>query len=229
VIRSSPSFCLNWIMPRLGSFSRQHPETELRLRGELFGMSAARMHAEAIDVIVLYGKMPDQTDQLVIPLMAEYLVPVATPAYLQQHAPLSAPADVAAHTLLHDDSPWEEAPPFAEWCEWLRVAGQGSPAAEEAGRHGHQYNLSHLAINGALLGQGLAMARASLVHEELGRGVLTAALPLAVRSVAGYWLVMSQSAARKASAQVFKEWIVTECRSFEAQRTALLAGLSIAE
>ncbi len=227
VMRSSPSFSMMWLMPRLGGFSRLHPDIELRLRGELFGMSTARMLAEAIDVLVVYGQPPERGDQLVTPLMDEYLLPVAAPAYLAREPALRRAADFAGLRLLHDDSPWEAAPAFAEWREWLRAAaGHAEPDIEQVGCHGHQYNLSHFAINAALLGQGVAMARVSLVLDELGRGQLAAALPFASRASAGYWLVTRATAAQKGNLKLFRDWIVAECRTFQAERDAFLRSLA---
>ena len=226
VIRSSPSFSMMWLMPRLSSFSRLHPEIEIRLRGELFGMSATRMIVEAIDVLILYDQFSQRNDQNVTPLMAEYLLPVASSDYLTRHAPIRQASDFKDHVLLHDDSPWEGAPPFAEWGEWLRAATQDdTDEVESFGRHGHQYNISQLAMNAALLGQGVAMARASLVVEELGRKQLSPAVPLSVRASARYGLVFNQNSGKNRAMQVFQDWLVEECRKFEAERDQFLATL----
>lgn len=225
-IRSSPSFSMMWLMPRLNDFSRLHPEIGIRLRGELFGMSTSRMNAEAIDVLVLYGQPSARGDQQVISLMSEYLLPVASSDYLEQRPPIRQASDFADHTLLHDDAPWEGAPSFAEWAEWLRVATQSNDdAVENFGRRGHQYNLSHLAINAALLGQGVAMARASLIVEELGRNQLVPAVSLCVKASARYSLVLNQNVGNKGAIEVFRAWIVEACRAFEVERDLLLGKL----
>ncbi|MES2742219.1 MAG: LysR substrate-binding domain-containing protein [Pseudomonadota bacterium] len=227
VVRSSPSFSMMWLMPRLGGFSRRHPDIDLRLRGELFGMGTAREPAGATDVLVVYGPPPARGDRLVTPLMDEYLLPVASQAYLAGQAAITGPADFAAHRLLHDDSPWEGAAPFTEWGDWLRAAGgRDDPDIGRVVCHGDQYQLSQFAINAALLGRGVAMARVSLVLEELARGQLSPALPGASRASAGYWLVMHAAAAQHSSARVFRDWIVDACRAFQAERDAVLRSLS---
>lgn len=227
VIRSSPSFSMMWLMPRLNSFGRLHPEIEIRLRGELFGMSATRMNAEAIDVLVLYDQFAGKDERNITPLMGEYLLPVASPAYLAQHPPVLQASDFRQLVLLHDDSPWEGAPSFAEWGEWLRLATQSdADEVENFGRHGHQYNLSQLAMNAAVLGQGVAMARTSMILEELGQYQLAPAVPLCVRASARYGLVFKQSGAKHRAMQIFRDWIVEECRQFEIERDAFLAGIA---
>lgn len=226
-IRSSPSFSMMWLMPRLSNFSRLYPEVEIRLRGELFGMTSSRMSAESIDALVLYGQDVERPDQYVLPLMSEYLVPVASKHYLAAHPPVSDASSFSQHTLLHDDAPWEGAPSFAEWTEWVRRAtGVQSEEIESAGQHGHQYNLSQLAVNAALLGQGIAIARASLVLDELQHGELLPAVPVCVRSNANYSLVLNPAKKNNRSIELFKEWIKSECSAFEATRDEFLREIA---
>lgn len=226
VIRSSPSFSMMWLMPRLSGFSEHNRDIEIRLRGELFGMSAARMAAEEVDALVLYGHRPSASDLHVVPLMDEYLLPVATPQFLSQGKPPATASEVASCTLLHDDSPWEGAPSYAEWAEWIQGATESrSEELAQSVRHGHQFNLSQLAINAALLGQGVAMSRVSLVAEELGRRQLVPAFSRAVRASAQYFLVLNPHAGNQPAMELFEDWLLTECARFVAQRAELLAAL----
>jgi len=226
-VRSSPSFSMMWLMPRLGSFSRLHPDIEIRLRGELFGMPPARMTAESIDLVVLYGQESELPAGDAFFLMPEYLLPVAAPAYLERTEPISGAGSFARHTLLHDDAPWENAPPFAEWSEWAAKAALSEDVTVEAVcHHGHQYNLSQLAINAALCAQGIAMARSSLVIDELKAGELLPAVPVSVKSSAGYWLILNESRRESSSVKVFKDWIASECNSFSSVRDDLLAQVT---
>lgn len=227
VIRSSPSFSMMWLMPRLSGFSRRHPEIGIRMRAELFGMSASRMNAEAVDVLVLYDQVPFRHTHEVTPLMAEYLLPVASAGYLAHHRPIDAASDFRDLGLLHDDSPWEGAPPFAEWAEWLRsVTQDDSDEVENFGRHGHQYNISQFAINAAASGEGIAMARTSLILDELASGQLVPAVALCVRASAQYGLVFNQRRGKQRALQLFREWIVDECEKFEVERDRLLATIA---
>ena len=222
-LRSSPSFSMMWLMPRLNSFSRQYPDIEIRLRGELFGMSAARMSAESIDALVLYG----QESEEVVNLMSEYLLPVATQAYLDDHPAIVDASCFQRHTLLHDDAPWEGAPSFAEWREWVRKATLSEDEeVEKFGLHGHQYNLSQLAVNAALMGQGIAIARTSLIIEELRSGQLVPAVPVAVRSTANYCFVMNENKKPSQSLRVFMDWIHAECEGFATARDQFLSRMA---
>ncbi|MFZ6654504.1 LysR substrate-binding domain-containing protein [Undibacterium sp. TJN19] len=227
LIRASPSFSMMWLMPRLNSFSRLYPEISIRLRGELFGMSNAIMNQEAIDLLIMYGKLPQQSDQQVTVLMNEYLIPVASADYLQQHASILTATDFASHRLLHDDSPWEGAPAYEEWTSWLRALTKSSDEeTDDLGRHGNQFNLSQLAVNAALQGQGLAMARVSLVMDELNRKQLVPVIAQPVLSAAHYFLVINHSTSNRDAVKLFKEWIIEECQTFELERDNFLRQLT---
>lgn len=226
-IRSSPSFSMMWLMPRLSGFGRLYPEIEIHLRGELFGMSALKMSAESIDILVLYGQGPDQSNHHASRLMSEYLLPVANSDYLTRYPALAQASDFTEHILLHDDSPWENAPPYAEWGEWMRIATQcNDNEVQDFVRHGHQYNLSHLAINAATYGQGMAMARTSLILDELAQGQLIPTVPICVKASAAYFLVINEHVGNKKSVNIFKDWLTEECREFETQRNAILSGIA---
>ena len=227
LIRASPSFSMMWLMPRLNSFNRLYPEISIRLRGELFGMSNARMNQEAIDLLVMYGKLPQQNDQQITILMDEYLIPVASAGYFQQHAPITCATDFARHKLLHDDSPWEGAPAYEEWTSWLGALTKNSNEdAGDLGRHGNQFNLSQLAVNAALQGHGLAMARVSLIMDELSRNQLIPVIAQPVLSGAHYFLVLNHSTANRDAVKLFKEWIIEECQKFELERDFVLKQLA---
>lgn len=226
-VRSSPSFSMMWLMPRLNRFTRLHPDIEIRLRGELFGMPLARMSAEAIDAMVLYGQEEELPASDAFFLMSEYLLPVAAQTYIEQSDPIMDAKSLAKHTLLHDDAPWENAPAFAEWSEWVRKATMSEAVfLEEVCHHGHQYNLSQLAINAALLGQGIAMARASLVVDELRTGDLRPVVPISVKSSASYWLVLNENKRATASVKIFMDWIASECSAFSTTRDELLSNIT---
>ncbi|HYD58812.1 MAG TPA: LysR family transcriptional regulator [Noviherbaspirillum sp.] len=226
-VRSSPSFSMMWLMPRLNSFSRLYPDIEIRLRGELFGISSARMNMESIDALILYGQETERPNGDVFPLMSEYVLPVATKEYLERHTPAVDASCFSSHTLLHDDAPWEGASSFAEWKEWVRKATlSNDDTVEKFGEHGHQYNLSQLAVNAALLGQGIAIARASLIMEELKSGQLVPAVPISVKSSASYCFVMNPSKRSSRSTKVFMDWISAECSAFAEERDRLLSAMS---
>lgn len=230
----APSFAMGWLTPRLGDFFRRHPGLELRVVGEFESVDRARMAQRGLAAALRYdpGGYADLLDN---PFLDEWLLPVASPAWLAAHPEVRSAADLAPEHLLHDDQAWDGADPYEEWRQWLQAALPGGLPARLAqglplGRH---FNLTQLAQAAALAGQGVAMGRAALVVDELAAGRLVApfALPAAaadavrhgaLRARAGYRLVAPAEAA--AGVAEVQAWLRTQAAAFTLQRDAVLAA-----
>ena len=156
----APSFAAKWLLPRLHRFSAVHPEIDVRIDAS---MEVVDLHRSEVDLAVRYGP-GKYTGLHVEPLMGEAVFPVCSPALLQER-PLRTPADIAAHTLLHDDSPDEDAT-CPDWTMWLRAAGvEGIDASR-----GPRFNQSSLVLEAAILGRGIALAKARIAAADLAAG-----------------------------------------------------------
>ncbi|MBW7568965.1 LysR family transcriptional regulator [Chromobacterium subtsugae] len=203
-----PSFALRWLMPRLTEFQRLAPEVPLRLLAEFQppdgGMAGA-------DIAIRYDAASHVPPQAV-PLLDEYLLPVATPAYLARHPAFAAGESMDGIAMLHDASPWDGAEAFAEWRLWLQAARPDwLPLLG-----GAQFNLSSLALGMALNHEGVAMARTALVWDELQSGRLVDVFGRWVASPARYALLGRDPSRRET--QAFAGWISSACARFDAER-----------
>ena len=156
------SFATLWLMPRLAGFQQQHPDIDIRI-------SATDVRAELddpdLDLLLRYdnaSNMPALAERM----FGELLTPVVSPWLLQQAAsglapPRARPADLAHHALLEDDD-HRPSTSFVSWHRWLEH--QGLPGL--ALRRWVFVNDSHQQVQGALAGQGVALARMALIHES---------------------------------------------------------------
>lgn len=209
-----PSFALQWLMPRLGTFMQQHEEVPVRLMAEFQALDRLSMEAADIDIAIRYDAARYRRLQAEI-LMDEYLVPVATPEYLALHPKLAAGVSLDGAVLLHDAAPWSGAEPFCEWRTWLEAVHPEWLAQID----GPQFNFSSLAISAALSHQGVAMGRAALVHDEIRSGRLVNVFGRAVRAPARYVLLSQRPGDRRAG--VFAAWLKQECERFVKTRSLL--------
>lgn len=207
----SPSFAMRWLTPRLGGFFRDHPDIGLRVQGEFQTLDRGRMLREGIDAAVRFdpGAYRDVRARR---FLDEWLLPVASPAFVAAHPELRAPADLRGELLLHDASPWDGAGEFDEWGAWLEQAGVTVASLEQ----GQRFNLSQLAIGAALAGQGIAMGRTALVLEDLQAGRLVDLFGLHVASEAAYYFVCAQAQSPQAAA--IEAWLLAEGAAFLAER-----------
>jgi len=197
-----PSFATCWVLPRLPRFAERYPATRVELMAQ---GGVVDLRRGGIDLAIRFGlgRYPGLASQR---LMGDSIVPVCAPALLAQHEPPTAPADLARVPILHD-APTESDGSGTDWATWLEEVG--CPHIELA--RGPRFSQADLAIEAAARGLGVALARVSLVSEQLETGRLVR-LPLpAVPTAYSYHLVWRAEAGT--DTQVLRHWLLSEAAS----------------
>ena len=202
------SFVTLWLMPRLDGFQQQHPDIDIRISAI---DRLLELDDPDIDLMLRYG-LPGIAPAEAQRLFGEVLTPVWSPRLAEQSRaglapPLARPADLAGHTLLEEDDP-RPAAHYLSWRRWL--AEQGQATLEP--RRWVFLNYTHQQVQGALAGQGVALARMALVHELIERGELDEPFGAAGRiaSPASYWLVTAQLARQRPELAAFTQWVLAQ-------------------
>lgn len=178
----SPSFAMRWLTPRMGSFFRDHADIGLRVQGEFQALDRGRMLREGIDAAVRFdpGAYRDVHARR---FLDEWLLPVASPAFVAAHPELRCPADLRGELLLHDASPWDGAGEFDEWGAWLE-AGRRHGAGPDAWPALQPVAAGDRRGAG---GAGCRDGRTALVLEDLEEGRLVDLFGLHLPSQAAYY------------------------------------------
>jgi DNA-binding transcriptional LysR family regulator len=215
---------MKWLTPRLGDFYRHLPELGLKVTGEFSAIDAARMAADGLCAALRFdlGIYPDLASR---EILDEYLVPVACPGFMAEHTEIVTPSDLRASLLLHDGQPWVGAKAHEEWERWFDGA-EVAPPAEGLGE-GRQFNMSLLAMEAALSGQGIAMGRLALVLEDLLSGRLCTPFPHFIRSRASYHLVTSGQS--PAAMEHVREWLASQAEAFRQRRDRFIRETRISD
>lgn len=198
-LKSTPSFVFKWLIPHLRTFNRKFPD----IRVETYADAALLdLTGGDFDLAIDYsnGEYQDFEAQL---LMHETLLPVTSPNYMPD-ADWNDPAVWQKISLLHDSMPWPDSPRDAEWRYWLDQCGLNNVSSTR----GHYFNRADMAIAAADAGLGIALARGSLVSEELESGRLIAPFP-PVASCCDYYLLIPKGTAEGSSARVLRDWLQT--------------------
>lgn len=201
-LRTGLSFALRWLVPRLSELRARHPEMSLRVIGAYDDVDLDHRNFDLAvefrqdDVRGLHSEV----------LMEEYLLPVCSSRYLEQHKFLKNPSDLARCALLHDGDPWEFASEDAEWRYWLHQVG----ADDVDTNRGHFFTLSNMAIEAALAHQGVALGRASLVKDLLATGRLVAPFRGCVKSPCRYLLAYPREIAGRPCMRRVMQWLREE-------------------
>jgi len=186
-----PSFGARWLVPRLGGFLAQHPELDLRISASEAIVDFAR---EPIDVGIRFGPGP-YPGLLAEKLLDDFFIAVAAPS---RAARLKKPADLLRQMLLFDDH--EDA-----WPRWFAsLAGAAPPITRY-----HQLTDSSLLVEAAVRGQGVALARWSLIQDELSAGRLLRVFPRVAPLPVGhaYSLVGLRETFRRPEIAAFRAWL----------------------
>ena len=207
-ISCSPSFAIRFLVPRLTPFRSAHPELDLRIAAADVAVDPA--HGADAAVHLASGATARLWSEK---LIDEVVFPVASPHLLARGPALRTPRDLAKHTLLHDEALVDDPRRigWAAWFEHVRVTGVDSS-------RGVRFSHAYLALEAALAGDGIALARRTLVADDLARGRLTVPFRLAVPSGLSYWLVSATDPERRPAIRVLRTFLREQLS--DAQRTA---------
>jgi LysR family glycine cleavage system transcriptional activator len=198
-VSALPSFAALWLVPRLGRFRERDPNIDVRVS------STPRLtdfNAEEIDVGIRYG-LGNYPKLHVEHLVSEDLFPVCSPKLLAGPIPLKEPADLARHTLLHDEL-------RQEWALWLNAVGiEGIDTSR-----GPSFSLWELSLQAAIAGQGVALGRSTLVGDELKSGRLVRPFTISSPSEFGYYVVCLPQRAKEPKIAAFRAWLKDEVADF---------------
>ena len=209
---TAPSFASKWLMPRLGRFVTRHPGIELSVHASAeftdsstsrVEMTVERMQTEDIDVAIRFGRGHYPYCR-VEKLTSAVVLPLCSPMLLEDpEHPLREPADLAHHTLLHDDTPYEGRP---DWAGWLDVAGVEGVDA----RRGLRFNSVLLALAAAVDGRGVALSIEQLAEDDLANGRLVRPFAQTLALDSAYYVISRLDAEDDPNVAAFRTWVLEE-------------------
>lgn len=200
-VSTMPSFAVGWLIPRLGSLRRRHPDMEIRVS---VSTDLVDFGLDDVDVAIRSGRgvYPGLRADL---LSEETFFPVCSADLLKdQQRPLREPADLCHHTLLHETVDY--IPDYITWERWLAAVGVTGVDAT----HGPRFSHTFLALQAAASGQGVAMATNVLIGDYLEAGRLVRPFPQEVRGQYQYYVVCPELAADRADIAAFRAWLLDE-------------------
>ena len=194
-VSTSPDFAAKWLMHRLGHFVEAHTEIDLRVSATLHHVDFAR---EEVDLAVRHGD-GNWPGLDTVKLSSEQLFAVCSPKLLAGKRRLSKPADILKFPLIHLNS-------RSDWARWLQSVGVDDTKAI----HGPVLNRDSMAIDAAINGQGIALARTTLAAWDLIHGRLVRPFPDALRLSRIYWIVCPKATATQPKIVTFRNWLLAE-------------------
>lgn len=198
----SPHMAAKWLVPRLSGFIDRHPEIDLRIAASNFTVDLATNRAD----VAIRWNLGDNKGLIAEKLMNEALTPMCSPELFRGDPPISAPADLLRHTLIHDDTLARHWPEISAWSKWLALAGLPEPAAS-AGIH---FDHSDHCLDAAIAGSGVVLGRKAMASRDLELGRLVAPFDLELPFRGGIYSVTTTRKAANPDVQAFRQWLREE-------------------
>lgn len=196
-----PTFAAKWLIPRMDRFVKAHPEIDLQVSTV---SSAPDFTRDEFDVAIRFGSgsYPGLHSEL---CLSVEVFPVCSPALMTGDYALRQPADLKHHTLLHDGSTYADGS-NPHWSEWLRHAG----VADVDASRGPSFSPSHLVINAAIDGLGVALTKDSWVEDDIAAGRLVRPFDISLPVDYAYHMVFPKERAKDVRIATFVDWIRSE-------------------
>jgi len=182
------SFLTQWLIGRLPQFETLHPGIDLSIDTStaLVDFRKSEVHAA---IRLGGGGWPGLYCEKI---MAEWLVPVCQPALLAKYGPVNDHSDLKRYRLLHS---------FTEpWSDWLLDLPPSGIGIDD----------SAAVVRAAETGGGLALARWSLVADEIRRGRLAVASTKVIPYGRDYYFVCPPKHRSMPKVAAFHSWLRIE-------------------
>jgi LysR family transcriptional regulator, glycine cleavage system transcriptional activator len=200
VIRVNAAFSVLWLAPRLGSFMAAHPKIELRISNPVWALGEME---EGANFEIQYGR-GDWPGLDVTQLTWDTLFPVCHPDHISQ-ARGNLAAQQRIHVMGYRDG----------WADWCRAAGMaGFDATEFDATEGMKCDNSIMAFEMAARGVGVAIARSSLAHGKIEKGILARPFEQTVPTSQNFYLISPPNASKSPAQTAFRDWITDEVVTF---------------
>jgi LysR family transcriptional regulator, glycine cleavage system transcriptional activator len=200
-VTASPAIASKWLVPRLERFRAKHPQIDLRIDASMRMVDFVR---EDVHVGLRYGtgNYPGLHTEL---LLRSEIFPVCSPALLKGKHPLRKPEDLRHHTLIHDETATLD-PRGPDWAMWLRAAG----ISDIDTSHGLRFNQVALAMDAAIGGRGVTLARDVFAAADIAAGRLVQPFDKVMPADFAIYVVMPPALVTAPKIKAFRDWLFEE-------------------
>lgn len=195
VIRATPTVATKWLLPKLGHFMDMHPDIDIRVDGS---NEPVDFYKDPVDLEIRHGRghWPDLHSE---PLVKERFLPICSPE-------LIAPNSIDAEALLNFRLIYSVKAQI-QWQDWFSQLGLDDRKVESR----LFFDRSHMSIDAATLGMGVALESNLMMFNELQDGrVCVPMLDPPRMSAVTQWLVCPPNHLRRKKVHNFLEWIKQE-------------------
>ncbi len=188
-----PSMAATWVIPRLSTLERDHPDIDLQM---IPTTRVVDLRRDQVDLAIRHGRgdWPGVEAEF---LLEETAMPVCAPGYLDEPGPAPDP-DLFGRVRLVVNGTYPD-----EWAEWAAAHGLPPPSSDGA----ITLDATEQVLQVAESGHGMAMGRRPVVDGRLARGTLVAPFGGANPTGAAYYLCSPTELTPTAAARRLARWL----------------------
>ena len=192
-VRATPTFSTKWILPRLASFIDAHPHIDVRIDGTSEPTDFTR---EDVDIDIRHGR-GEWRGLFVEGVVEEAFFPVCARGYAE---PSSLQAQsLTKHRLIHSVKSQ------VQWPAWFRE----KEIVVDRGWRRVLFDRSHMAIDAAVAGMGVALESDLMMSRELSdRSLICPVIAPPKITRVTQWVVCPHDHLRHSKVRLFVDWIV---------------------
>ncbi len=196
------SFAFKWLVPRLGHFNHEYPDVNVWIStsDELEDFDSKNAD---IGIRLGYGNWSNLYEEL---LLQEYVFPVCSPRFLEEHGNPEMPGDLLDLPLLRRSA----VDILQRWRDWFKDAG----VVVKQMPKGTQFPQTSLALQAAIDDQGVALARSAHVLDDIKAGRLVRLFPeVKSKSNLSYFFVCIPGRETEPQIAAFRGWLKSEAET----------------
>lgn len=199
-INASPTFSVKWLVPRLEAFFKKYPDIDLKLSTSNHLIDFSR---EDLDLVIRYGRgnYPGMRSER---CFSVEVIPVCSPKLLEGRPAVRQPSDLRHYPLLHDGS--DSTHP--DWRRWF----ENVDCREVDTSRGPTFWPSHLVIDAAIDGLGVALVKRAWIEQDLAAGRLMQLLDVSMPVNYAYYISYPEARSDVPAIRNFVDWIQAEAR-----------------
>jgi LysR family transcriptional regulator, glycine cleavage system transcriptional activator len=158
------------------------------------------LQRDDVDVAIRFGYGED--DGLCsVPVRREWLTPVMSPELADQHPTVESLTNAP---LIFDES-IDFLRPIPDWSAWFRAVGVAFNP-----EHGARFSNADHAVDAAVAGVGVALARRSMILKDLEEGRLVAPFKTAIETTGRFRFLCLPGTETRPQIAAFRNWFISE-------------------
>lgn len=193
----APGLASEWLTGKIGEFIKRHPKIDLELQPSGHAPDFGANEADAYLHYVTDGAIDPALPSLrSVEIARPPILSVASPQFVELTGVIRTPAELLGQTLLHETS-------HDQWRNWFALHGlvDIGPLA------GPKFFQGHLTLSAARQGQGIALANALLVSNDIASGRLVSVGQFPEVFLGSYNFTARRDCWRATSIASFRRWL----------------------